>query len=117
MPRFLLPLVLLLLVSSAQALDVDQLVQKNIEARGGLAALRAMGSLKTTGRLNFSQGDFSMELGYVSLLRRDARLRSELSNQGLTQVTCYVHFDDLIINPFEGRRVPERISAEDQKDF
>ena len=75
MPRFLLPLVLLLLVSSAQALDVDQLVQKNIEARGGLEALRAMGSLKTTGRLNFSQGDFSMELGYVSLLRRDARLR------------------------------------------
>jgi hypothetical protein len=117
MPRFLLPLVLLLLVSSAQALDVDQLVQKNIEARGGLEALRAMGSLKTTGRLNFSQGDFSMELGYVSLLRRDARLRSELSMQGLTQVTGYVPGDAWIINPFQGRRDPERISAEDQKDF
>ena len=43
MPRFLLPLVLLLLVSSAQALDVDQLVQKNIEARGGLAAAAGVG--------------------------------------------------------------------------
>jgi hypothetical protein len=103
MPRFLLPLVLLLLVSSAQALDVDQLVQKNIEARGGLEAMRAMGSLKTTGRLNFSQGDFSMELGYVSLLRRDARLRSELSMQGLTQVTGYVPGDAWIINPFQDK--------------
>ena len=38
MPRFLLPLVLLSLAFPAFALDADQLVQKNIEARGGLAA-------------------------------------------------------------------------------
>ncbi len=115
--RLLLSLVLLLLVPAAQALTADELVQKNIEARGGLAALGAMKSLKTTGRLNFSQGDFSMELGFVSLARRDARLRNELSMQGLTQVTVYSAGDGWMINPFQGRRDPERVSAEDAKDF
>lgn len=117
MSRFLLSLLLFSVVSSAHALTAEELVQKNIDARGGLEALRAINSLKTSGRLAFSQGDFSMELGYVSLARRDARLRNELSMQGLTQVTGYAGGDAWIINPFQGRRDPERISAEDAKDF
>ena len=117
MSRILLSLLLLLSSLPVSALTVDELVQKNIDARGGLAALRAINSLKTSGRLAFSQGDFSMELGYVSLARRDARLRNELTMQGLTQVTGYAAGDAWIINPFQGRRDPERISAEDAKDY
>jgi hypothetical protein len=117
MPRILLSLLLLLLVSPARALSVDELVQKNIDARGGLAALRAMASLKIIGRLGFSQGDTSIELGYVALARRDERLRNEISMQGLTQVSAYAAGDAWIINPFQGRRDPERMSAEDAKDF
>lgn len=111
-------LALLLLLSPAvRAITVDELVQKNIDARGGLAALRAMSSLKTSGRVNFSEGDFSMELGYVSLARRDQRLRQEISMQGLSQVTGYAEGEAWMINPFQGRRDPERISAEDAKDY
>lgn len=117
MSRLLLVLALLCLVPGAAALTVDDLVQKNIDARGGVDALRALNSLKTSGRLSFSQGDFSMELGFVSLARRDARLRSEISMQGLTQVTGYAAGDAWMINPFQGRRDPERISAEDAKDY
>lgn len=117
MSRFVLSLLLLMLVPAAQAITVDELVRKNIEARGGLAALQAMRSLRTSGRLTFAQGDFSMELGYASLARRDARLRQEISMQGLTQVMAYSAGDAWMINPFQGRRDPERISAEDAKDF
>ena len=115
--RILLPFLLLLAAPAVHALGVDELVQKNIDARGGLAALRAMNSLKTSGRLGFSQGDFSIDLGYTAYARRDTRLRTELSMQGLSQVTGYAAGDAWIINPFQGRRDPERISAEDAKDY
>lgn len=100
---------------TAQALTVDELVAKNIEARGGLDALRAIRSIKSTGRLNFSGGDFSVDLGVVSYSERDAKLRMEASIQGLTQVTAYDGKDAWTINPFQGRRDPERMSAEDAK--
>ena len=115
--RILLPLLLWCAAPSVHALGIDDLVQKNIDARGGLAALRAMNSLKTSGRLGFSQGDFSIDLGYTSYARRDTRLRTELSMQGLSQVTGYASGDAWMINPFQGRRDPERISAEDAKDY
>lgn len=110
-------LLMLALAPAACALTVDELVQKNTEARGGLAALQALKSLKTTGRLSFSQGDSSIELGYVALARRDARWRGELSMQGLSQLTGYAAGQAWMINPFQGRRDPERISAEDTKDY
>lgn len=115
--RALLQSALLLVVcaGSAHALSVDELVAKNIEARGGIDALRAIRSLKTSGRMNFSGGDFSIDLGLVSYSERDARLRTEASIQGLTQVTAYDGQEAWTINPFQGRRDPERMSAEDAK--
>ena len=98
--------------SSASALTVDELVTKNIEARGGI---RAIQSIKASGRMNFSGGDFSIDLGFVALNERDAKVRTEASIQGLSQVTAYDGKDAWTINPFQGRRDPERMSAEDAK--
>ena len=101
--------------SSASALTVDELVTKNIEARGGIDAIRAIQSIKASGRMNFSGGDFSIDLGFVALNERDAKVRTEASIQGLSQVTAYDGKDAWTINPFQGRRDPERMSAEDAK--
>ena len=101
--------------SSASALTVDELVAKNIEARGGLDAIRAIKSIKSTGTMNFSGGDFSLDLGFVSMNERDSKVRTEASIQGLSQVTAYDGKDAWTINPFQGRRDPERMSAEDAK--
>jgi hypothetical protein len=103
------------LASSASALTVDELVSKNIEARGGIDAIRAIQSIKTSGRMNFSGGDFSIDLGFASLNERDAKVRIEASIQGLTQVTAFDGREAWTINPFQGRRDPERMSAEDSK--
>lgn len=103
------------IASSASALTVDELVSKNIEARGGIDAIRAIQSIKASGRMNFSGGDFSIDLGFVSMNERDAKVRSEASIQGLTQVTAYDGKEAWTINPFQGRRDPERMSAEDAK--
>lgn len=114
-PQLLLALMLGACASAAHAYTVDELVAKNIEARGGLDAIRAIQSIKSTGRMNFSGGDFSVDLGIVSLNERDAKLRMEASIQGLTQVTAYDGKEAWTINPFQGRRDPERMSAEDSK--
>lgn len=113
--QLLTTLLLLALAPMAQALTVDEIVAKNIEARGGLDALRAIKSIKATGRMNFSGGDFSVELGFVNLNERDNKVRSEATIQGLTQVSAYDGKDAWTINPFQGRRDPERMSAEDSK--
>jgi hypothetical protein len=102
-------------LGTAQAITVEELIAKNIEARGGLAALQAIKSVKTTGKLNFSGGDFSIELGFNALQERDAKLRTEASLQGLTQVSAYDGKEGWSIQPFQGRRDPERMSAEDVK--
>jgi hypothetical protein len=103
------------LASSASAMTVDELVSKNIEARGGIDAIRAIQSIKASGRMNFSGGDFSVDLGFASLNERESKVRTEASIQGLTQVTAYDGKDAWTINPFQGRRDPERMSAEDAK--
>jgi outer membrane lipoprotein-sorting protein len=103
--------------SSASALTVDELVSKNIEARGGIDAIRAIQSIKASGRMNFSGGDFSVDLGFVAMNERDAKVRSEASIQGLTQITAYDGKEAWTINPFQGRRDPERMSAEDAKSL
>lgn len=113
--QLLTTLLLLALAPMAQALTVDEIVAKNIEARGGLDALRAIKSIKATGKMNFSGGDFSVELGFVNLNERDNKVRSEATIQGLTQVSAYDGKDAWTINPFQGRRDPERMSAEDSK--
>lgn len=112
----LLPALLLLAIAPmAQALTVDEIVAKNIEARGGLAAIQAIQSIKMTGRMNFSGGDFSVDLGFVNMNERGNKVRSEATLQGLTQVTAYDGADGWTINPFQGRRDPERMSTEDAK--
>ncbi len=113
--RAILPLLLLALAAPASALSVDELIERNIEARGGAKALHAIQSVKMTGAMNFSGGDFSIDLGFSSLAERDAKVRTEASLQGLTQVSAYDGKDAWRIDPFQGRRDPERLSGEDTK--
>lgn len=81
-PHSLFAAALFALSPAVHALSVDELVEKNIEARGGAEALRAITSVKATGKMNFSGGDFSVELALVSLSERDGKVRTEASLQG-----------------------------------
>ncbi len=101
--------------ATASATTVDELVQKNIEARGGEDALRAIQSVTLHGRMNFSGGDFSVDLGFVNMTERGLKQRTEATLQGLTQVSAFDGKEGWTISPFQGRRDPERLSAEDTK--
>ena len=94
---------------------VADLVAKNIEARGGAAALESLKSLRRTGKLLVNQGQF--QLGFVQVYKMPGRVREEASIQGLTQVQVFDGKEGWQINPFQGRKDPERLSSDDIKSL
>jgi len=92
---------------------VDELVAKNIEAKGGAAALNNLQTLRATGKLLVQQGQ--IEYGYAQIKKRPDEVRSEASLQGMTQVQACDVKEGWRVSPFFGRKDPERISADDVK--
>jgi hypothetical protein len=106
-------LVALALVSAgAQAMTAEELVAKNLAARGGLDKIHAIKTLKSEGKLRFG-GQF--ELTFEQYQKAPDASRSEASLQGLTAVQAWDGQDAWQISPFQGRKDPERMSADDAK--
>jgi len=101
----------LLLPAALSAQTVDDIIAKNIQARGGLDKLRAIKTLRMTARL--SQGSFRAL--YVQDNKRDGKVREETIIQGMAQVQAYDGQTSWQINPFEGRKDPELMSQDDTK--
>ena len=101
----------------AAAEDAQSLVAKNLEARGGAAALSALKSVSFDGRIIFP-GDF--ELSYKEARARlasgDAD-RTDLTLQGLDVVQSYDGHNAWKINPFQGRKDPEKMSADEARQL
>jgi hypothetical protein len=118
--RLLVPFISVALFASAMfAQDksqptVDELVAKNIEAKGGATALNNLQTLKATGKLLIPvQGQ--IELGFVQIKKRPDEVRTEASLQGMTQIEAYDGKDGWKVSPFFGRKDPERMSADDAR--
>jgi hypothetical protein len=117
--RLVISLILAVLIASAGLAQeksqptVDQLVAKNIEAKGGAAALRDLQTLRLTGKLLVQEGQ--IQLAYTQHKKRPDEVRSEASLQGMTQIEAYDGKEGWRVSPFFGRRDPERMSADDVK--
>ena len=96
-----------------KAPTLDELVAKNIEAKGGTDALRALQSLKLTGKMLVQQGQ--IELVYTETKKRPGEVRTEATLQGMTAVEAYDGKEGWRISPFGGRKDPEKMSADDAK--
>jgi hypothetical protein len=107
-----------LAVSAVFAFDqnaptVDELVAKNIEAKGGAGALRDLQTARFMGKLLVQGGQ--IELAYMQVKKRPEEVRTEASLQGMTQIEAYDGKEGWRVSPFFGRRDPERMSADDVK--
>jgi hypothetical protein len=118
--RFVIPVIVAALgvpAIFAQGTDqptVDELVAKNIEAKGGATALDNLQTLRVTGKLLLPvQGQ--IELAYLQIKKRPDEVRTEASLQGMTQIEAYDGKEGWRISPFFGRKDPERMSADDVK--
>ncbi len=104
-------------VSAQTSYSAEQLVAKNLEARGGAQAMAAIQSLESEGRL-LAQGDF--ELKFKEVRKRvpaGTAVRDDLSVQGLTIVQAYDGTNGWRINPFQGRRDAEKMSGDEARSM
>src|ERR1700730_7817381 len=92
---------------------VDELVAKNVEAKGGAAALQALQSVRVSGKLLVNEGQ--VEFGYVQTKKRPGAVRTDATLQGMTIVQAYDGKEGWKISPFQGRKDPEKLSADDVK--
>src|SRR5215470_16439566 len=113
----LLLAVLLVNAGAARALTADEIVARNLEARGGATKLAAIQSLRMTGTASFTFGDAKIDTQYAQLQKRPGMARTEVSLQGLTAVDAYDGREGWQVQPFFGRRDPHRTSADEAKDL
>jgi Outer membrane lipoprotein-sorting protein len=101
--------IIALLPAGLQAQTVDEIIAKNIEARGGRERLLAIKSLRVT--FKYSQGSFRAK--YVQENKRNEKVREEFIVQGMAQIQAYDGHSAWQINPFGGRKDPELMSQDD----
>jgi hypothetical protein len=98
----------------AHAMTADELLAKNLEARGGAEKVAAIRTLKSEGKLVFG-GQF--ELALVAYQKAPDSVRNEASIQGLTAVQAWDGKEAWQISPFQGRKDPEKMTADDAKSL
>ena len=111
--KTLAAIIVALATPAAFAFTADELAVKNVEAKGGIDKVHAIKTLKLTGHMRVQQD--TLELGLVSFVKQPGSIRYEASIQGLTQVQSYDGKQAWQINPFQGRKDPEKLSADDAK--
>ena len=101
--------------SGASAQSVDDLIAKHVAARGGMAAIKAINTLKMTGSMR--PGGFDVHLTYNETIARPGSVRVDATLQNLTVVQSYDGKDGWQIQPFQGRKDPEALSSDDTKSL
>lgn len=114
LPRCLLALILLSQTVFAQS--ADELVQKNLQARGGRERLLALRSLHFQGNL-LSGSEATRELKYQIYIEAPGHYRSEFTLQGMTAISAYDGQQGWRVSPFGGRKDPEQMSPEESKSM
>ncbi len=107
--RSILAVVIGFLSLSAVSQTADELVAKNLQAKGGVDKIKAIKSVRMTG--NFDAGGFKATVGELS--KRPAMVKETFSLQGMTQIQAYDGSSGWQISPFGGRKDPEMLGEDD----
>jgi len=99
--------------AEARAQTVDEVIAKNIQARGGIEKLKSVQSIRKTAK--FSQGSFQAE--FRQEIKRPDKVREEFIIQGMAQIQAYDGKVGWQISPFGGRKDPDLMSQDDMKSL
>ena len=105
--------IILLLPGLARAQSVDEIISKNIQAHGGLEKIQAVKTLRSSGKVSFG----SFQARFLQENLRPDKVREETIIQGLAQVQAYDGKTGWQVNPFQGRKDAELLSADDLKSL
>ncbi|HET6936354.1 MAG TPA: hypothetical protein VFI72_16040 [Candidatus Angelobacter sp.] len=101
----------LCLAAGAFAQTADELVAKNLQARGGLDKIKALTSVRMTGSLD--DGGFKAALG--SERKRPDLYRTTFTVQGMTQIQAYDGSTAWQISPFGGKKDPQLMGDDESR--
>lgn len=106
--------VILSLVSTvASAQTLDQIIAKNVAARGGLDKIKAIQSIRMTGKIQLPMG---IEAPITIELKRPKRMRADVIVQGMTITQALDGDTGWHVIPMMGKKDPERMSPDDMKE-
>jgi hypothetical protein len=93
--------------------SVDQLIARSVEARGGMEKMKAVQSIRMTGKMTMGQG---MEAPLMFERKRPKLMRMEFTVQGMTGIRAYDGKTGWQLMPFGGKKDPEPMSVEDLQE-
>src|SRR6266481_55856 len=105
---------LLLFSSFAFSQTADELIAKNIQAKGGMDKIKAIKTVRMTGKLD-AAGGFTGLIGQENM--RPSLVRETFTLQGMTQVQAYDGSLGWQIRPFGGRKDPQLMGEDDMRDL
>ncbi len=103
-----------LFTAVAVSQTADELVNKNIQAKGGMDKIKAIKSVRMVGHLTGS-GGFTAGVGQETL--RPNLVRQTFTLQGLTAVQAYDGSTGWQIQPFGGHKDPQLMGEDDLRDL
>lgn len=109
-----------LVSTAAWAQTADELIDKNIQAKGGKDKIEAIKALRMTGKMGIGPG---VQAPVTMEMARPDKLRVEFVVQGMTGVQTYDGKEGWTLMPFMGKTDPEPIAGkqlemmQEQADF
>jgi hypothetical protein len=92
----------------------EELVNKNIQAKGGIEKIKAIKSVRINGKL-IGGGGFTAAT--VQENERPNLVRETFSLQGMTAITAYDGTTGWQVQPFGGKKDPELMGEDDLRDL
>jgi outer membrane lipoprotein-sorting protein len=94
--------------------SVDDLIAKNVDARGGADKLKAIQSIKVTGTMTVPNG---MQLPLTIFVKRPGLIRTEMNLQGNSFVQAFDGVSAWSINPMMGSSEPKQASEAESRNI
>ncbi len=93
----------------AAAQTAEELVARNLQARGGADKIKAITSLRMSGHLQAGP----MSLQFSRIAKAPNLLRDAVTVQGMSEIEAYDGSSGWKISPFDGRKDPELLGEDD----
>lgn len=100
------------IATPAASQTVDEIVAKNIAATGGIEKIRAVKTVRMTGKMLVGPG---IEAPIVLELKRPNSMRLDLTVQGMVGSQAYDGASGWSLMPFAGSKVPQQMAADEAK--
>lgn len=97
----------------AEEMSLDQLIEKNIEARGGRAAWKAAKSARMEGSFMVAPG---IEAPFTIYFKQPNKMRMEFELQGMKAVQAFDGESGWSVMPFMGNPDPQKMSDDELKN-